>query len=452
MRYVGLVIFLISIPTLIALIRSKQVKLEWLAILLGASAFIQGWSHLYVSVLPWSHWPGYAKGLLVTLPDVLSIAIIATTPRVRHRTPLLMLLWGYVAAASVAILFANVKMAAFFYTWQLLRAALVGVAAARLSVRPDGPRLIVYGLGFGIAFQAFFSLWQRLEGVNQTSGTMGHQNLLGMMTHFAFLLSLGLVLAGDKRRMPMIACLGAVTVLALSGSRATMVLGLAGAGLLLVLSTFLRPTPRKYGVLGLAAVVALAAVPVGYSTFKARPGVAEAQSLDGEREAFERAAKAMWADHPMGVGANSYVITANSGGYSERAGVNWNATSRAANVHNVYLLMGAETGFLGLGAFLLLVGTALLVAGRMAWNRARWPYNDLALATFVVLVVVTAHNFYEWVFITEPVENLFATLIGIVAGLKVQEAAAASARRAQLLARRQQAQESAGMPEAVATM
>jgi len=62
-----------------------------------------------------------------------------------------------------------------------------------------------------------------------------------------------------------------------------------------------------------------------------------------ERALFEAAAKAMFADHPMGVGANQYVVVASTQGYSERAGVPWNWTSRSANVHNTYLLVAAET-------------------------------------------------------------------------------------------------------------
>ena len=39
---------------------------------------------------------------------------------------------------------------------------------------------------------------------------------------------------------------------------------------------------------------------------------------------------AMGNNHPMGVGANQYVIVADSKGYSQNAGVIWNSLSRGA--------------------------------------------------------------------------------------------------------------------------
>src|SRR3546814_13622637 len=68
----------------------------------------------------------------------------------------------------------------------------------------------------------------------------------------------------------------------------------------------------------------------------------------------------MWNDHPMGVGANQYVVTANADGYSERAGVTWSYASRSTNVHNMYLLTGAELGWIGLASLILLFAWPVL--------------------------------------------------------------------------------------------
>ena len=47
-------------------------------------------------------------------------------------------------------------------------------------------------------------------------------------------------------------------------------------------------------------------------------------SSDTERTAMKQAAKMIIADHPIGLGANQYVVVTNTGGYSARAGVAWN--------------------------------------------------------------------------------------------------------------------------------
>ena len=61
-----------------------------------------------------------------------------------------------------------------------------------------------------------------------------------------------------------------------------------------------------------------------------------------------RAARMIIADHPFGVGPNQYLVVANIGGYSSRAGVAWNYANRSAPVHNSYYFITAELGFLGL--------------------------------------------------------------------------------------------------------
>src|SRR6185312_5281448 len=69
------------------------------------------------------------------------------------------------------------------------------------------------------------------------------------------------------------------------------------------------------------------------------------------------AASMIIADHPFGVGANQYVIIANTGGYSERAGVPWNEANLRAPVHDSYYLVTAELGYLGLAGMLAMLGS-----------------------------------------------------------------------------------------------
>src|SRR3546814_5640016 len=108
-------------------------------------------------------------------------------------------------------------------------------------------------------------------------------------------------------------------------------------------------TPHKWKIIGLATLSLTVIVPIAATSFGERfANGADATGPDGERQAFERAAKPMWRDHPMGVGANQYVVVANSQGYSQNAGVVWNYRSRSAHVHHIYLLAAAETGWLGL--------------------------------------------------------------------------------------------------------
>ena len=75
--------------------------------------------------------------------------------------------------------------------------------------------------------------------------------------------------------------------------------------LLFLLSLVRRSTPHKWKITGLAVLAMAVVVPITISSFHERFASRPIyDGPDGERLAFERAAKAMWNDHPLGVGAN----------------------------------------------------------------------------------------------------------------------------------------------------
>jgi O-antigen ligase len=128
----------------------------------------------------------------------------------------------------------------------------------------------------------------------------------------------------------------------------------------------------------------------------------------------------MLSDHPMGVGANNYVVAANVGGYNQRAGVAARTASLATNVHNAYLLSAAETGYFGLVTFVMLLLRPLIVAFRCGWRNRKDQRGDLLLGLGVTLLVVYVHCFFEWVFFSFKVQYLFAITAGLIVGLAQQ--------------------------------
>lgn len=418
MRYIGLLLFFLCIPLLASSIKSDVAVRRGTWTLIGTAPYIYAWSHMSVSIVSWAYWPGYVKGLIVALPDLLAIGLLLGMPRQRTRLGILIALIAYIGAVFLSMTVSDLPFASFQYAWQLLRVLLVAMAVAKISAGSDAPRHVVYGLCYGIIFQALFSIYQHFgQGAVQAAGTMGHQNLLGMMTHFALLSSLALMLAGDRAKILKVGMAAALIVVALTGSRGTV--GFAGGGVivLLLLSLIRRPTAKKMRVAGAGLAILLALAPVAYLTLEKRFSGAGGEETYDERAAFKRAARAMWSDHPLGVGANEYVITANIKGYSSRAGVIWSQGSRSANVHNVYLLIAAETGWPGLIAFLLLYFTAILTALRAAWAKPYGRHSELLLGVAVVLGTVGIHSLYEWIFVTEFVQYLFGIMLGLAMGL-----------------------------------
>jgi len=146
-----------------------------------------------------------------------------------------------------------------------------------------------------------------------------------------------------------------------------------------------------------------------------------------------RAANMIIADHPLGVGPNQYLVVANLGGYSSRAGVAWNAANRSAPVHNSYYFITAEIGFLGLIGMITILLSMLWTGFRAIKRIGLGERPDILVGVTATLVIVSAHLAFEWLVATNYVQYLLAmcigTLVGITAPLR-QKAGPAELRRA----------------------
>lgn len=417
MRFVALALLLLAIPLLYATLQATPRYKRELWIAVGLLPFVISAWHLDASIISWAMWPGYVKGMIISLLDVVAIVVLIMAPRQKLKTPFAGLIVAYAAAVVVATFNADPKMASFFYFWVLCRMLLVFFAVSRIASQPKGIQYIGYGLATGVLLQAFFAINQKLHGVAQASGTMAHQNSLGMATHFVLFPCLALLLAGRREKITTFGFLAAIICVVLTGSRATIGLAAAGIVIMLLLSFAMRATPRKGQIIGMGVVVLLAASPVAYAGLSKRLSAESIASSDSERTAFKRAAWMIIDDHPFGVGANEYVITANVGGYSERAGVAWNGGSRAANVHNTYLLMTAEIGYIGAAIYIALMLIPVMMLMTFAWRNKRSFNGELALGFAMALAVVAAHCLYEWIYVTDPIIYLHAICLGMGAGL-----------------------------------
>ncbi|MEP3224686.1 MAG: O-antigen ligase family protein [Parasphingorhabdus sp.] len=435
MRFVALVVIIFSVPIFMALLRQNGHYRRYLCFAVGFLPFVIAAWNLDAAFISWATWPGQTKGVIISLLDGLALAIILNSRRSPFFFPFVGVIIAYIIAAGISIPFSNNPQSSFFYVWQLGTMLLVFLAVANICMNEGGPKLIIAGLVCGITLQAGFAISQKMSGVLQASGTMGHQNLLGMVTHFVLYPSLAMLLAAQKSRLPLLGVVAGLIVVAFGASRATI--GLAGAGviLLIFLSMLRMPSAQKTKVAVIGLFALIMATPLALNALEQRFEVKSTAGSNEEREAFERAATMMLADFPMGVGANQYVVVANSGGYSERAGVIWNYGSRSAKVHNVYLLIAAETGYLGLVTFLLFMFAPMIAAFRFAWANRRDPRGDLALGIGVTLVIVALHCFYEWILVTSVVQYMLGIAMGMLAGLMMQRKAE---KRAQVLAKRQE--------------
>lgn len=417
MRIVGILLVLLSIPTFVALLRTYPRQRKWAYLGVGLLPFVVSALNLDAALINWAGWPGYAKGIVLSLLDTLAMAILVTSSAPFRKLPLAGIFVFYFLAAMLSVAMSTLPMSSAFYVFQLVRVFLVFAAVASFAGQPGAVRWLCFGLALGATFQAVMTIDQRMSGAVQAAGTMGHQNLLGLMLHFVTLPLLALLLAGERSKLIMTGVVAALLAVALGASRGAIGFVAIGLALLFLLSLVRRSTPHKWKITGLAVLAMAVVVPITISSFHERFASRPIyDGPDGERLAFERAAKAMWNDHPLGVGANQYVVTANSDGYSERAGVTWSYASRSTNVHNMYLLTGAELGWIGLASLVLLFAWPVLRGLSFAFRHRKDPRGDVVLGASIAIFVTALHGIVEWIFVTGHAQYVFAISMGIIAG------------------------------------
>ena len=421
MKWAALAIALASILPLAAWLRRNPHQVPKVWMLMGFLPFGVGGFHLYMAVISWPGWPGYVKGTELSVMDTLAVALYLSLRRTGSGVPFRLSMTFYFLAVLLSAFQNSVPMATFFYAWQLARVFLVYAVVAKASTDERVVPALLTGMMIGLCFEAAEAVWERFGlGILQTGGTLGHQNFLGLMSHFVTFPWVALLLAGEKGWRPIVGPVAGIVIAVLTVSRAT--LGLIGVGCfgLFSLSALRKWTPRKAMVLmaGLAALCAL--TPIALSSFEQRfKGETTASNYD-ERAAFERAATDIISDHPMGIGANNYVVVANVDGYNTKAGVAWVIGSDSANVHNVYYLVTAESGYIGLITFLLMLARPLIVGFRCASRSRADRRGDLLLGLSTSLLVVYIHSYFEWIFITFAAQYMWALEVGMVAGLATQ--------------------------------
>jgi len=128
-----------------------------------------------------------------------------------------------------------------------------------------------------------------------------------------------------------------------------------------------------------------------------------------ERVAHWQAALKMWADRPwLGIGIGNYGAV-----YGRYALPLW--PMALGHAHNYYLNIGAETGVVGIGAYLLLWGAALVGAWTTARSRSGWSWG-VALGVLGVLVHLSVQNLVDYLYVHSMYLQV-ALLLGIQATL-----------------------------------
>jgi len=410
MRYIGIVLVLGSFPAFYYALGTNANWRRWLIVALGAAPIMNSGLNLDAALISWAGWPGHTKGLLISLTDTLALATCLRFYK-RARKPMFLWLWLFYTICSLPGLFVgDLFTPAFFYTVSLCKAALYFSACYIVFLR-FGPTDFINGLALAIIANGVATVWNSLQGQVQAAGMIGHRNYAGMICNMAVPVLLVVGMQTRLKALPLIAVLMSALAAALGGSRAVIILFGVTVFSTLLLAMLIKPSKQVKIVLSVSLLASVVVAPLAIHTLSNRfeqTGGDFTLEKDSEREAFERAARMMNEDHPLGVGSNQYAVTANSGGYSAAAGINWVTISNSATVHNSYVLIRSEGGQIALLGMLVLLTLPLIMALIYLCRRRLNPARLLAVPVFVATSVLILHIRFEWAFVAMTSLYLYA--------------------------------------------
>jgi O-antigen ligase len=213
-----------------------------------------------------------------------------------------------------------------------------------------------------------------------------------------------------SRRLPCGLALLALASLPMTGSRAALLLAIAGAVAALVLLGFETRGPRSGGRLraGWAAVVlAMVAFAVAWVRF---------QAADAVRWGLVQTTAAMaWAYAPTGAGVGSFVPVFDQ--YAPRSLMQWEFFNHA---HDEYVQWWFESGVAGMAVVAFAVW--LLVRSR---PRPRAKYQGEAVAAWVGCITLLLHSLVDYPLRTPALMAVAALLAGTMVAAARPNAAGA---------------------------
>lgn len=440
MRFAALALILLSLPVFVALLRRYPARREWALTATGVLLFCVGPISPDAALYSLAMWPGIAKGFMLSPIDTLSLALILTRSRPKAQVHYAWLVIVFMIPSALSVFVSSSPVSTLLVPIQIARVALMTYALAGELHSPAALRSLFTGVAGGLLIQAGFVIEQKLSGVLQARGTADHQNILGLMVEAAVIPLFALMLEGERRKFVYAGLAAGLIIIAGGGSRATMVMVPIALFVLLVLSIFRRSSPHKLKILGMLLVASAVTIPLGLATLGDRFGDSSMSVEKDARWPFERAARMMSADHPFGVGANNYVTVANTEGYYRRAGVDWGGNNLAAPVHNSYLLMRAENGWLGQIVMIAVLVVPLVGGFVLAFTNRRVPMAGMGLGASVAITAILVHINFEYAWHLESVQRVFFLNFAILSG------AVEASRRARRQSRVRMVAQTAPMP------
>ena len=416
-------------------------RYRWAERSLVAGAFFSTCYLIDINLVSMEWYRGDTRGFEFGLTDwmIISLIIVMTRSRrwasedIKTFPPNSTMLLVYLFVATASMLVAYVPVYSGFGIAKLVRSLAVYWVAFNYLRRKEDLVFILYILAAIVCLEFFLVLKQRAFGIYRAVGTTPHPNTLAMYINMMNMIFLSFILNDEnagRRRWLYIACIGMGSlIVAATFSRGGLVMMIGGYGLVTAISYLRRPTGRKTALIGVMGIMALGA------TAKFGPAIVDRFQNAPEESGLSRgqandAAIAMANNHMLGVGLNNYSHVINNTAYSRFIP---NEVDRGI-VHNIYLLHACEMGWIGLFAFLAVIGNFLLMATKSMFRSRNDSILWVGIGIFAGMSGFWTQSFLEWAFRQTYLTVEFFMLAGFLAALPQLARAERRRERRQLLA------------------
>jgi hypothetical protein len=326
----------------------------------------------------------------------------------------------YCSACLLSIVNAPVPEYALYAAWRAFKAILVFVAAYNFIRSEDDLRFALISLGLVMFWQLIAVLNQKyVQGIYQVWGTFEHQNSLCMFTILIGMVFLAAAM-GPKRPSSLyfvIAFIACAAIVQSTLSRAGLFMFAGGTLMVIAASLLDKPTRRRLGVLAGIACIGLIGLSMTMDTIIKRFTDYGNEESKRTREHLNIAAHKMLKEYPLGIGWNNFAEVINPpywygdhiDQYYRDTGNTVDKKYKKGIVESLWWLHLAETGYQGLGTYLLIIFVFLWWNINNAIYYRRRYLGSISIGLFVGSFINYAQSFLERV-LTQP-RNLMLWLV-----------------------------------------
>ena len=393
------------------------------------------------------YYRGVDRGFGVTIPDLLFLGFFifilvgGRNRKIIWWPPNTGNWWILIGISLISLWDTEQVMLGLFSVYKFIRAYILYWVIVNYVRDREDVDAVIRGLVAAVIFQGVVVFWTKYithTAVSRSMGSFNHPNSLGMFLDIGVPILVALLFSGVFKKQENFAVFIALVAGFISAmftkSRAVVLalpaamIGVSGISLLS------RPNYRKIKIITAGLVVFGILVALALPKIIRRFQNAPKESAT-TRVYFNDAAIQMADDNFWGVGINRYPwALANTEYYwmmypdyeNSEDPIAFRASifgqTRLGNAHNIYLLLAAEVGWLGMGIFIILILRFYMYNIKLFFKARNRYYKAILLGMLAGFAIFHVQGVLEWVFLQTGIIFIYFIFSGLLVAIGNLEA------------------------------